>query len=342
MIIKAALVSLVKMMSSPHRVNVENPGAGTVSVMGNKETLRNSDTMAPQHGSPPPEYTTTPYRATPWTIGSTEGTCKILDNNRLIDQAGVRANATPSPPPLAPPQLPVGGATIGATGAATSLQTITNLHNKNNTYQNRMFTQPSASVEAVLGAACEAMGFDIAEMWLRTGPKTHQLINSHLRPTALEDSVRQELVDVYYGDRSSERTHRLSPALCKRAKEAMDVVWVTAHTPHGAETLRVSISDVRTAVAVPVCHEASNINMTVIYFSIRRYAVAYVGGLPCLSLFSLLINYTLYSIKNHDETNCSGILGTHVPGGSSRVSQSSCGRLSHGRTRSASSHGSSQ
>jgi hypothetical protein len=133
-----------------------------------------------------------------------------------------------------------------------------------------LFSQPSASVEAVLGASCEAMGFDIAEMWLRTGPKTHQLINSHLRPTALEDSVRQELVDVYYGDRSNERTHRLSPALCKRAKEAMDVVWVTAHTPHGAETLRVSISDVRTAVAVPVCHEASNTNMTIIYFSIRR------------------------------------------------------------------------
>ena len=230
----------------------------------------NSDAMQPQNGTPPPEYTTTPYRATPWTIGSTEGTSTLLDDhNRLIDQAGVRANATPSPPP---PQLRVGGATIGATGAATSLQTITNSTSKS-TYQDRIFSQPSASVEAVLGAACEAMGFDIAEMWLRTGPKTHQLINSHLRPTALEDSVRQELVDVYYGDRSSERTHRLSPALCKRAKEAMDVVWVTAHTPHGAETLRVSISDVRTAVAVPVCHEASNTNMTIIYFSIRRYVM---------------------------------------------------------------------
>jgi len=258
-------------MSAPHRVNVENPGAGgVVSVMGNTETLRNADAIAAhaQNGSPPPEYTTTPYRATPWTIGSTEGNSTILtsEHHRLIDQAGVRANATPSPPP---PQLRVGGATIGATGAATStLQSITN----NTTYSNQAhhFSQPSASVEAVLGASCEAMGFDIAEMWLRTGPKTHQLINSHLRPTALEDSVREELVDVYYGDRSNERTHRLSPALCKRAKEAMDVVWVTAHTPHGAETLRVSISDVRTAVAVPVCHEASNTNMTIIYFSIRR------------------------------------------------------------------------
>lgn len=263
-----------KMMSEPHRVNVENPGAGNgvVSVMGSsKETLQNSDALAaPRNNSNhDSEYTKTFYRATPWTIGSTEGHSTLISSSheKLIDRAGVRGSATPSPPP---PQLRVGGATIGATGAATSLQSITN--HQNTSYQNQMslFSQPSASVEAVLGASCEAMGFDIAEMWLRTGPKTHQLINSHLRPTALEDSVRQELVDVYYGDRSNERTHRLSPALCKRAKEAMDVVWVTAHTPHGAETLRVSISDVRTAVAVPVCHEASNTNMTIIYFSIRR------------------------------------------------------------------------
>lgn len=114
------------------------------------------------------------------------------------------------------------------------------------------------------------MGFDIAELWLRTGHKTHQLTNSHLRPTALEDTIRTELVDVYYGDKSSERTHRLSPALCKRAKEANDVVWITAHTLHGAEALRCSISNVRTAVAVPVCHEASNTNITILFFSIRR------------------------------------------------------------------------
>ena len=107
-------------------------------------------------------------------------------------------------------------------------------------------------------------------MWLRTGPKTHQLTNSHVRPTALDESVRKQLVDVYYGDRSAERTHRLSPALCKRAKEAGDVVWVTAHTVHGAEALKCSISDVRTAVAVPVCHGGSGLNVTIIYFSIRR------------------------------------------------------------------------
>lgn len=108
-------------------------------------------------------------------------------------------------------------------------------------------------------------------MWLRTGPKTHQLTHSHVRATALDEDIRQQLVDVYYGERSAERTHRLSPALCKRAKEAGEVVWVTAQTRHGAEALKCSISDVRTAVAVPVCHTGgSGVNVTIIYFSIRR------------------------------------------------------------------------
>jgi hypothetical protein len=137
-------------------------------------------------------------------------------------------------------------------------------------YHDKLFHQSSSSVEGVLAATCDVMGFDIAEMWLRTGLKTHQLTNSHLRPTALQDSVRQDLVEVYYGEKSNERTHRLSPALCKKAKDANDVVWVTAHTQNGAEALRMSISNVRTAVAVPVCHEASNTNVTIIYFSIRR------------------------------------------------------------------------
>ena len=142
-------------------------------------------------------------------------------------------------------------------------------------FQDSLLNQPSSSVEAVLAAACDALDFDIAEVWLRTGPKTHQLINSHLRPAALENSVRKELVDVYYGEKSSERTHRLSPALCKRAKEAKDVVWVTTQTEMGAETLRISINDVRTAVAVPVCHETSNTNITFIYFSMRRCGFLY-------------------------------------------------------------------
>lgn len=137
-------------------------------------------------------------------------------------------------------------------------------------YQTRLLSTPVPAVESLLSSSCECLNFDIAEMWLRTGPKTHQLTASHVRPTALDESVRIQLVDVYYGERSAERTHRLSPALCKRAKEAGDVVWVTAHTPHGAEALKCSISDVRTAVAVPVCHGGSGANVTIIYFSIRR------------------------------------------------------------------------
>ena len=130
------------------------------------------------------------------------------------------------------PEVYHAGASI-ATSTGEAKQTHALLSAKKSLYQDRLFRQASASVEAVLAASCEVMGFDIAEMWLRTGPKTHQLTNSHLRPTALEDSVRQDLADVYYGEKSSERTHRLSPALCKRAKEAGDVVWVTAHSPSG-------------------------------------------------------------------------------------------------------------
>jgi len=139
------------------------------------------------------------------------------------------------------------------------------------TFEAQLFHQSSTAVESILGSACEVTSMDIAELWLRTGPKTHQLINSHLRPSALiDESVRRNIVDVYYGDRSSERTHRLSPALCKRAKETMDVVWVTAHSEQEAQALRASLNNVQTAVAVPVCHEASNTNMTFIFFSIRK------------------------------------------------------------------------
>jgi len=140
------------------------------------------------------------------------------------------------------------------------------------TYTNMLLNNPpSTSVESVLASACEICAFDIAEVWLRTGPKTHQLINSHLRPAGImENSVRKNIVDVYYSEKASERRHRLSPALCKRAKEAKDVVWVTASTPQGAEALRVSLNDVRTAVAVPVCHTPSCTNITFIYFSIKR------------------------------------------------------------------------
>ena len=68
---------------------------------------------------------------------------------------------------------------------------------------------PSQSVHSIFSATCEALGFDIAEMWLRTGGKTHQLTNSHLRPAALQDHM-EELTDVYYGDKSSEVSLSLS------------------------------------------------------------------------------------------------------------------------------------
>ena len=138
-------------------------------------------------------------------------------------------------------------------------------------YQDFLLSQQSAeAVEAVIQAACIVMGFEIGEVWLRTGSKTHQLINSHLRATALDEITRSALVDVYYGDGASDRTHRLSPALCKKAKEDNDVVWVSAQTETGARALKCSLNGVLAAVAVPVCHEPSNTNMTVIYFSVKR------------------------------------------------------------------------
>jgi len=251
---RSSIVRKAIMMSAPDQVEVVHPGAG-VGPIGNSGSTSGSS-----------ERSSEALVTSPWTVGSYEGGLipQQTYSTSLVDQAGVR-QASPSPPP----PFRGGGVAIGAAGEATTLAS-----NTKSLYQERLFQQPSASVEAVLGAACEAMGFDISEIWLRTGPRTHQLTNSHLRPTSLEDSVRNELIEVYYGERSSDRTHRLSPALCKRAKEAMDVVWVTALTPHGAEALRMSISDVRTAVAIPVCHAASNSNLTVIFFSIRRCVCA--------------------------------------------------------------------
>ena len=215
---------------------------------------------------------------TPWTLGSTNGVfalqlvglqqqeqqqethgggVKIAPNGEASESIATSMSSESLPPPLQTSPTDARAAVIS---------------NQQSLYQDRLLRQPSSCVESILAAACQVMAFDIAEVWLRTGPKTHQLTNSHLRPTALADDSerRSELVDVYYGEKSSERTHRLSPALCKRAKEAQDVVWITAHTPTGADALRCSISNVRTAVALPVCHEASNTNLTILFFSIRR------------------------------------------------------------------------
>lgn len=202
----------------------------------------------------------------PWTLGTTDGTyaafALMQASAAIAPNSGISTSSSSGV---------VRDAMIGTEGETTNnLTLLSALNSQKSLSEEKIFHQPSSSVEAVLSAGCDVMNFDIAEVWLRTGPKTHQLTNSHLRPTALEDSIRNDLVDVYYGEKSCERTHRLSPALCKRAKEASDVVWVTEHTPHGAEALRCSISNVRTAVAIPVCHHTSNTNFTVIFFSVRR------------------------------------------------------------------------
>lgn len=196
----------------------------------------------------------------------------------MSTRIGMRVNETPSPnpPELSPHAYANGnGNGNGNPGPPSHLPDhMSSAARKSfgtSLYQSRLTNSQSAdAVEAVLAASCTAMSFDIAEVWLRTGPKTHQLINSHLRHTTLDETQRDALVEVYYGDSASDRTHRLSPALCKKAKEDNDVVWVTAQTESGAKALKCSLNGVLTAVAVPVCHEDSNSNMTVIYFSVKR------------------------------------------------------------------------
>jgi len=205
-----------------------------------------------------------PEHNTPWTLGATKNvsTAALTASNRLGVSAGnvssmstrigMRVQESPSPHPPESTPMPTDGFTASK-------------------YQARLLNSQSAEgVEVLLAASCAVMCFDIAEIWLRTGPKTHQLINSHLRSTSLDETLRDQLVEVYYGDSAAERTHRLSPALCKKAKEDNDVVWVTAQTESGARALKCSLNGVLTAVAVPICHEATNSNLTVIYFSVKR------------------------------------------------------------------------
>jgi Serine/threonine protein kinase len=215
-------------------------------------------------------------RTTPWTLGATmnyhaaayasssshlgtssnhRGTMPTGGQPTSSTRIGMRVNESPSPHPPEATTSPYAPSSAFLPSA----------------YQTRLLSSQSVeAVEAVLAASCAAMGFDIAEIWLRTGPKTHQLINSHLRHTALDETLRDQLVEVYYGDSAAERTHRLSPALCKKAKEDNDVVWVTAQTESGAKALSCSLNGVLTAVAVPVCHDTTNSNLTVIYFSVKR------------------------------------------------------------------------
>jgi len=239
------------------------------------------------------------------------------------------------------PGGPLGGQALTMESHAKAQQAIAQsaaiIQSGRSLHHDQLFHQSSSAVEGVLAASCDVMGFDIAEMWLRTGLKTHQLTNSHLRPTALQDSVRQDLVDVYYGEKSNERTHRLSPALCKQAKDANDVVWVTAHTQNGAEALRMSISNVRTAVAVPVCHEASNTNVTIIYFSIRRIVVrpAAVEFLIHMSLSAAVTSVNALALDglidrdpNKLKTPQSGSFSTSATAEPSGLSKSTDGRRS--------------
>ncbi|GMI05614.1 hypothetical protein TrVE_jg1094 [Triparma verrucosa] len=126
--------------------------------------------------------------------------------------------------------------------------------------------QGGQAVSSVLAATCDSVGFDIAEVWLRTGPKTHQLTHSHLRPHSLKSHLTQ-LTEVYYGPSSSLRTHRLSPALCKRAKDSADIVWLTSTS--SSDELSCAISDIKTAVACPVCNESLGVSVTVIFFALK-------------------------------------------------------------------------
>jgi len=159
----------------------------------------------------------------------------------------------------------------------TSLPSSTESHHdlKRDPYQSLhepvLFDDQAAQrVEPALAASCEALGFDIAEMWLRTGGRSHQLIASYLRPTALDETQRNDLTELYYGVDASSRTHRFSPALCKKAKDVRHVIWVPDDTEHGAQALSCSLSNVKTAVAVPVTHQKTNTNFTIIYFSLSK------------------------------------------------------------------------
>jgi len=219
----------------------------------------NNNNQGAASSSPAPTESTTPSLSgsPPPPLPSPSPTLGGLSQQHHMTHAAQMHPPLPHPPPHPPAHSPF-----------TTTTTETSLLQQQ--YHSTLLTTPTPIVESLLSTTCETLNFDIAEMWLRTGPKTHQLTHSHVRATALDESVRQQLVDVYYGERSNERTHRLSPALCKRAKEAGEVVWVTAQTRHGAEALKCSISDVRTAVAVPVCHTGAAVNVTIIYFSIRR------------------------------------------------------------------------
>ena len=90
---------------------------------------------------------------------------------------------------------------------------------------------------------------------------------SYLNPKGC-DGVMDSLNEVYYGAEAKVRVHRLSPNLCKRAKEENSLVWLT--TSNQPSPLDCAISDIKTAVAIPVSNKSLGMSLTVIFFSIRR------------------------------------------------------------------------
>lgn len=127
----------------------------------------------------------------------------------------------------------------------------------------------SPGINNLLLMVCTQLNFDIAEMWLNEGNSYH-LINSHVRPFALNDeSMFNKILEVYHGEDSSERTHRLSLSVCKWARKTNKVLWITEQqTPKLAQALKYSISGVQLATAVPIYHEG--VYATIIYFTIME------------------------------------------------------------------------
>jgi len=81
----------------------------------------------------------------------------------------------------------------------------------------------------------------------------------------------EQLNEVYYGAEAKVRVHRLSPALCKKAKEQNSLFWLTSS--NAPSPLDCAISDIKTAVAVPVSNNIICVGLTVIFFSVRKIKV---------------------------------------------------------------------
>jgi len=145
-------------------------------------------------------------------------------------------------------------------------------------------------LKSVLAAACQCLGFDIAEMWLQTGPTTHQLIhcyfndgthsttsstspasqkdnskndkdgskshNQHCPRPSLSSSVSEKtlikLKEVYHSKDAPYKVHTLSPALCKKARQVNGIIHISTETDSGSKVLQSSLCDVVYAAAVPV------------------------------------------------------------------------------------------